>query len=132
MHTTALNLPFRPATRSKEPLDAAWLRELCLEAGADDVGFVELERPALASERPHIERAFPHARSLISFVVRMNRDNVRSPARSVANSEFHQAGDEVNHIAREITAALERAGVRALNPPMAFPMEADRWMTERM
>ncbi|HEY5911883.1 MAG TPA: SCP2 sterol-binding domain-containing protein [Verrucomicrobiae bacterium] len=132
MHTYTLNLPSRPAARSKAPLDAAWLRELCLEAGADDVGFVELERPALASERPHIERAFPHARSLISFVVRMNRDNVRSPARSVANSEFHQAGDEVNHIARQITAALERAGIRALNPPMGFPMEADRWMTERM
>ncbi|HEV2394011.1 MAG TPA: SCP2 sterol-binding domain-containing protein [Verrucomicrobiae bacterium] len=132
MHTTALDSPSQPAARPRAPLDAAWLRELCLAAGADDVGFVELERPALASERPHIERAFRHARSLVSFVVRMNRDNVRSPARSVANSEFHEAGDEVNHIARKVTAALERAGVRALNPPMGFPMEADRWMTERM
>ncbi|MDD5139022.1 MAG: SCP2 sterol-binding domain-containing protein [Verrucomicrobiales bacterium] len=113
-------------------LDAVWLRELCLEAGADDAGFVELARPALAEERPHIERAFPRTRSLISFVLRMNRDNVRSPARSVANAEFHHTGDEVNSVARRITAALERAGVRALNPPMAFPMEADRWMTERM
>lgn len=132
MHTSPLNSPSRAAARSKAPLDAAWLRELCLGAGAEDVGFVELERPALASERPHIERAFPHARSVISFVVRMNRDNVRSPARSVANTEFHQAGDEVNHIARRITAALERAGIRALNPSMGFPMEADRWMRERM
>ncbi len=114
------------------PLDAAWLRQLCLEAGADDVGLVELERPSLEAERPHIERAFPAARSLISFVMRMNRENVRSPARSVANSEFHRTGDDVNDVARRITAALERAGVRALNPPMAFPMEADRWMTERM
>jgi len=113
-------------------LDATWLRELCLEAGADDVGFVELERPALATERPQIERAFPRARSLVSFVVRMNRDNVRSPARSVANTEFHQAGDEVNRIARRMTAALERVGIRALNPPMAFPMEADGWMRERV
>src|SRR5437867_9764165 len=62
----------------------------------------------------------------------MNRDNVRSPARSVANSEFHHTGDEVNDVARRITAALERAGIRAVNPPMGFPMEADRWMTERM
>jgi ferredoxin/putative sterol carrier protein len=115
-----------------EPLDAGWLRQLCLDAGADDVGFVELDRPALADERPHIERAFPHARSLISIVLRMNRDNVRSPARSVANSEFHHTGDEVNDVARRIVAALERAGIRALNPPMGFPMEADRWMTERM
>jgi ferredoxin len=62
----------------------------------------------------------------------MNRDNVRNPARSIANSEFHHTGDEVNDVARRITAALERAGIRALNPPMGFPMEADRWMTERM
>ena len=103
-----------------------------LDAGADDVGFVEVDRPALGGERPHIQRAFPHTRSLISFVLRMNRDNVRSPARSVANSEFHHTGDEVNDVARRITAALERTGIRALNTPMGFPMEADRWMTERI
>jgi ferredoxin len=115
-----------------QPLDAAWLRQLCLDAGADDVGFVEVDRPALAEERPHIQRAFPHTRSLISFVLRMNRDNVRNPARSIANSEFHHTGDEVNDVARRIVAELERAGIRALNPPMGFPMEADRWMAERM
>ena len=115
-----------------QPLDAAWLRKLCLDAGADDVGFVEVDRPALAEERPHIQRAFPHTRSLISIVLRMNRDNVRNPARSIANSEFHHTGDEVNDVARHIVAALERAGIRALNPPMGFPMEADRWMTERI
>jgi ferredoxin len=125
----------KPATAPAPPprvLDAVWLRQLCLAAGADDVGFVELERPALAAERPPIERAFPRTRSLISFVLRMNRDNVRSPARSVANLEFEHTGDEVNDVARRITAALERAGIRALNPSMGFPMETDRWMTERI
>jgi ferredoxin len=123
----------RPAPlKTSEPLDAAWLRQLCLDAGADDVGFVEVPRPELAGERPHIERAFPHARSLISFVLRMNRDNLRSPARSVANSEFEHAGDEVNEVGRRITAELERAGIRALNAPMGFPMEADRWGYERI
>ena len=73
-----------PAT---DALDAARLRQICLDAGADDVGFVELGRLALSEERPHIERTFPGTCSLISFVLRMNRDNVRSPARSVANTE---------------------------------------------
>ena len=120
------------APKASEPLDPEWLRQLCVEAGADDVGFVALTHPGLSKERPHIERAFPHTRSLISFVLRMNRDNVRSPARSIANAEFHHTGDEADHVARRITAALERAGIRALNPPMGFPMEADRWMTERI
>lgn len=120
------------AEKTSEPLDAAWLRQLCLDAGADDVGFVELDRPALAGERAHIQRTFPHTRSLISIVLRMNRDNVRNPARSIANSEFHHTGDAVNDGARRITAALERAGIRALNPPMGFPMEVDRWGYERI
>lgn len=125
--TTALQP--NPATAV---LDATWLRQLCLEAGADDVGFVDLEDPSLGEERAQIARAFPPTRSLISFVLRMNRENVRSPARSIANAEFHESTDETNQVARRITAALERAGVRALNPPSGFPMEADRWMTERM
>jgi Fe-S-cluster-containing hydrogenase component 2 len=139
MSTTVNEHPTVKAFRAKPvnpvvlaPLDAAWLRKLCLEAGADDVGFVEADRVSLGDERGRIQRAFPRTRSLISFVVRMNRDNVRSPARSVANNEFHHTGDEVNEVARSITAALERSGIRALNPPMAFPMEADRWGTDRM
>jgi epoxyqueuosine reductase QueG len=132
-HPTARAQHQRPALpKAVGPLDAAWLRQLCLDAGADDVGFVEVDRPVLAGERPHIQRAFPHTRSLISFVLRMNRDNVRNPARSVANSEFHHTGDEVNDVARHIVAALERAGIRAMSPPMGFPMEADSWMTERI
>jgi ferredoxin len=132
-HPTVAAHRQKPASeKTSQPLDAAWLRQLCLDAGADDVGFVELDRPALTDERPHIQRTFPATRSVISFVLRMNRDNVRNPARSIANSEFHHTGDEVNDVARRITAALERAGVRALNPPMGFPMEADRWMTERI
>ena len=91
--------------KTSEPLDAASLRQLCLDAGADDVGFVEVDRPALAEERPHIQRAFPHTRSLISIVLRMNRDNVRNLARSIANSEFHHTGDEVNDVARRINLA---------------------------
>jgi hypothetical protein len=123
-----------PTTTAARPpvLQAAWLRQLCLDAGADDVGFVEIERPALADERPHIERAFPRTRSLISIVMRMNRENIRNPARSLANKEFHHAGDETELVSRKIVAALERAGIRALYPPVGFPMEADRWMTERM
>ena len=71
-------LPTRPAK-----LEAARLRGLCQAAGADDVGFVELDRAEIADQRDDIRAAFPHARTLISFVLRMNRENVRSPARSI-------------------------------------------------
>jgi ferredoxin len=58
----------------------------------------------------------------------MNRENIRTPARSIANLEFHHTTDEINEVARKIVATLERAGVRAINGGAAgFFMEADRW-----
>jgi Fe-S-cluster-containing hydrogenase component 2 len=108
---------------SLAPLDGQWLRSFALDAGADDVGFVSIDRPELDGERPYIAKAMPEARALISFVCRMNREPIRNPARSVSNVEFHHTGDQVNDVARRIVAALERRGIRALNPAMGFPME---------
>jgi ferredoxin len=130
-HPTVKQVRARPAGQAtadqSAPLDADWLRSLCLEAGADDVGFVEVHRPELAKDRQEILAAFPHTKSLISFVSRMNREPIRSPSRSVANLEFHHTGDHVNEVARVIVAALEARGVRAMNPAMGFPMEMDRF-----
>ncbi len=55
-------------------LDAAWLRNMCLKAGADDIGFVEIDRPEIADQRADILRIFPAAKALISVVVNMNRE----------------------------------------------------------
>ncbi|WP_255609394.1 SCP2 sterol-binding domain-containing protein [Methylosinus sp. Sm6] len=109
------------------PFPARRLREMALAAGADDVGFVALDDPALTGEREIILEAFPFARTLVSFVMRMNRDNVRSPARSAANVEFHRVGDETDAVAHRLARALENIGARAAYPAMAFPMEASRW-----
>ncbi len=109
------------------PLDADWLRQTCLAAGADDVGFVEIDRAELAHERQDILTLYPFTKSLIGFDCRMNREPIRSPARSVANVEFHRTGDHTNDVARAIVTALERRGVRAVNPAMGFPMEMDRF-----
>ncbi len=116
-----------PATAPQIPLDRDWLRQLCLDCGADDVGFVEIERSALDDQRDDILRAFPKTKTLISFVVRMNREPIRSPARSIANLEFHNAGDAVNEASRKIVRALEEKGIPALNPAMGFPMEMARF-----
>lgn len=107
--------------------DAKELRQLCLDAGADDVGFVSLSRSEMAGEREEILRIFPSTRALIALVCRMNPDAVRSPARNLANHEFHATGDDVNDVARRIVKQLQDRGLRALNPPMAFPMEMERY-----
>ena len=113
--------------RVSKPLDAKWLRQLLLGAGADDVGFVEIERTEIDDQREDILKALPHTKTLISFVVRMNREPIRTPDRSVANLEFHHTGDEVNKIGRKIVRVLEEQRVKAINPAMGFPMEMDRF-----
>src|SRR5215471_10154401 len=116
-----------PAPSAPAKLDANWLRQLCRDAGADDVGLVEISRPALDNQREDILRYFPATKTLLGFVCRMNREPIRSTARSVANLEFHHTGDDVNETARRIVAALEERGIRAVNPAMGFPMEMDRF-----
>src|SRR5256886_4445984 len=86
-------------------LDAAWLRQLCLDAGADDVGFVERDRPEIADQKADIENVFPRTRTLISVVCRMNRENIRTPARSISNLEFHHTTDETR--SEEHTSELQ-------------------------
>ncbi|GAA3439193.1 epoxyqueuosine reductase [Kutzneria kofuensis] len=117
----------RPAAGAAQVIDAGWLRKLCLDAGVDDVGFVSIDHPELASEVDHAKNALPGTRSYISLVARMNRDNVRSPARSVANQEFHRTGELLNEAAHSIVRALEDAGHRAINPSATFPMEMGQY-----
>jgi ferredoxin len=116
------------ATTRPSVVESEWLRQLCLEAGADDAGFVEIDRPEIADQKHDIFWLLPGTKTLVSLVMRMNRENIRTPARSIANLEFHHTTDDTNETARKIVAALERVGVRAMNGGAAgFPMEADRW-----
>lgn len=104
-------------------LDYDALKHFVTSLGADDVGFVDIDRPSMVQEKRELEKVFPAAKSFISIVVRMNQEPIRSPARSLANLEFHHQGEEVNSITRLLVTKLERLGIRALNPSMGFPME---------
>jgi len=132
-HPTVINVRARQAAEPAPPVAPAFLgfdelRELCLAAGADDVGFVEVTRPEIADQKADIDAVFPHARTLIGFVCRMNPENIRTPARSIANLEFHHATDHSNEVARRMVAALSERGVRAMNGGASgFPMEMDRF-----
>ncbi len=108
-------------------LDMMQLRQLALDCGADDAGVVDIDDPLLDDQRADVLAAFPFTKSLISIIVKMNRENIRSPARSAANLEFHHAVDETDEIARRIAATLEDKGIRAGHPSAGFPMEMARW-----
>ncbi len=106
-----------------DKLSGAWLRDLCLKHGADDVGFVSLGRKEVVGQAAKILEAFPHTKTLVSIVCKMNRNPVRSAVRSIANMEFHETYDEVNAAARDIVRALDKYGIGAVNAVAAFPQE---------
>jgi ferredoxin-NADP reductase/Fe-S-cluster-containing hydrogenase component 2 len=104
-------------------IEGNWLRQLATACGAHDVGLVEIARPGLDSQREEILGNYPWTKSLLSFVCRMAREPVRGAPRSVANLEFHRAGEEVDEVSAAIVAKLEERGIKAVNPSMGFPME---------
>ena len=108
-------------------LDPQTLKALCLEAGADDVGFVEIDRPAIADQRDELLDVFPATKTLICIARRLHRENTRTVAHSATNLEFQQVWKDANHTSRTIALRLEERGFGALNVPVGFPMEIDRW-----
>ncbi|MEM8862626.1 MAG: SCP2 sterol-binding domain-containing protein [Chloroflexota bacterium] len=115
-----------------EVLDADWLKQLVLDAGADDVGFVDINDPAVDDQRDKILEAYPKTKSLISIIGRMNRAPVQSLLRTIANTEFHTAGHEINDISHSVVRELEDFGIGAVNPPMGFPMELSKFPDENV
>jgi len=116
-----------PVPTSPRRLEAGWLRQLALDCGADDAGIVEIGRPELDAQREEVLANYPWTKTLLAFVVRMTREPVRSPARSVANLEFHHTGHQVDEVGHLVVSKLETLGVRAVNPSMGFPMEMNRF-----
>src|SRR4029453_19672624 len=96
---------------SRLSLDAAELRQLALECGADDAGLVEISRPGLDPQRDELLRYYPWPKTLVSFVVRMGREPVRGAPRSVANLEFHRAGHEIAHFGAGVAATLRASAL---------------------
>ncbi|HMK65644.1 MAG TPA: 4Fe-4S binding protein [Thermodesulfobacteriota bacterium] len=103
------------------------IKQLCLEAGADDVGLVDVDREALDKEREGISYVYPLTRSIISIVVAHNRENLQTPARYVANEEYHHTGDRTSGLAREILRRLNRIGIRGVVVNKGWPMDLDRY-----
>ena len=116
-HEAAIEVP------SPKPLDAAELRQLCLDAGADDVGFVEVDRAAVAEEAPHARRLFAPARTYVVLVRTTNPDAVRSPSRAVANVAWKANHERLVDAAATVVTQLTDRGVRGVSVPIGFPMD---------
>ena len=113
--------------KTEDPLDSDWLKNMVLEAGADDAGLVEISRPELSDYRADIEEIFPRTRTLLSFIVRLNSENIRCPSQAVRDLEFIKTQKAADSIAGNVTRSLGNKGIAALNFACGFPMDLDKW-----
>jgi epoxyqueuosine reductase QueG len=106
---------------------SAEIKKICMDAGADDVGLVDFNRDSLIKEREGILHVYSLTRSVISIVMANNRENMQSPARYVANEEFHHTGDRTSSVSREILRRLNQLGMRGVVVNKDWPMAMDRY-----
>ena len=112
--------------RENRICSAAAIKRICLDAGADDAGLVDLDRESLEKEREGILYVYPLTRSIISIVTVNNRENIQSPARYVANEEYHHTGDRISSISREVLRRLNQLGIRGVVVNKSWPMAMER------
>jgi len=113
--------------RENRIYSAAAIKKICLDAGADDAGLVDPDRESLQKEREGIFHVYPLTRSIIAIIVANNRESIQSPARYVANEEFHHTGDRTSSIAREVLRRLNQLGIRGVVVNKGWPMAMDRY-----
>lgn len=123
-HEFRLAEPRRPPTLATDDL-----RRLCLDAGAHDVGFVEIDRPALGAEADHARRIFARTQTLISLVTTSNPDAIRSVSRATANLAWHHNHAHLDEIAARVVTVLTERGVGAVATSIGFPMRHEPGQT---
>jgi epoxyqueuosine reductase QueG len=112
---------------SQTILETQRLRNLCLEFGAADARFIEVDRPAIANQRVAILEALPTTKTIASLAFRLNREALRTVFHSLTSLEFHHTWDRANRSAHDVVSGLQEMGIPALNLSAGFPYEADRW-----
>jgi epoxyqueuosine reductase QueG len=119
---SAMSVVLKPKERN---VTTEEIRKIAIEEGADDIGFVNLDRPALQNDKEKIQTVYSKAKTAISLVKKMNRKNIQSPARYAANVEFHHTIDDITDIARRILRRLNDLNIRGVVPTVGFPMDMD-------
>lgn len=122
-HPSVLKFKENSETRPQGRISLTELKEIALSCGADDAGLVSIDRSELREELPFIQGAMPSTKSVLCIVKRMAQAPIKTPARSLANHEFHAATKEIGEVGRDIVERLADYGITGLNTSAGFPME---------
>ncbi len=119
--------PATPETAAGASISAAWIREVCLAAGADDAGCADLQDPVFDPDRTPLLSLLPGARTLVSLVLRLNPESVRCLSRSASDLEFSVGMHRMDGIAQTVVRRLREKGIHGVNFSTGFPMDLENW-----
>ncbi len=122
-HPSVIAVRRRQQNNQSAAMTLQRLKKIVLEAGADDVGVVEIDRSSLHDQKEKILHAFPRAKALVSFICRMNAAQIQSTDRSLADGEFIAYDAEMLHISRTVVKSLRDEGITVVTPSESFPQD---------
>jgi hypothetical protein len=110
-------------------LDASWLREVALAAGADDVGFVGVDRPETAAEAKRVSSGL-RPRTLRSFLHGLSVTFQRERSKGIdATYHFSFHGAEEREVTIHIrNQALEVDDGHVVTPDLRVGADRDTWL----
>jgi epoxyqueuosine reductase QueG len=112
----------------RQSINAKWLKELCWEEGASDVGLISISNSDISeNEKQALLELLPTVKSVISLSFQLNPEALKTRVHSITNLEYSLAFRDANDTCRRIVRRLQRDCIRALNTAAGFPFEADRW-----
>ena len=103
------------------------MKQIAKDAGADDVGIIDLKRESVSEYKSDLLSVMHDTKSMMIVAVRINQTPLRSLAHSVADQEFKRVWENFKNIEGQIVDQLSRAGIKAVGMPIGFPMEMKRW-----
>jgi len=126
-HPTVIRYRQSEKVSSPDVIEKELLKKILHEAGADDAGFVEIDRKELQMQKDDFLQAFSGTKSLISFVYRVNRFQFYSTDRSLADDEVIASESEMERISRSVVKKLREKGIGAVVPAEGFPQDMSKW-----
>ena len=108
-------------------LSSEQIKQIALDAGADDIGVIEISREAVQPYRDDLLTVMRDTRSLMIVAYQLNQTPLQSLVHSVADLEFQRGWDQFKNVENKIVNQLSKIGVRSVGMPTGFPMEMKRW-----
>ena len=116
-----------PSNGNESPLSSEMIKAVARDAGAGDVGIVDMGRASMAPYKEGLGRVMHDTRSLVVLAQGVHQPALQSQVHGVADQEFKRVWDKLKNILGRVVEQLGEQGIKAVALPVGFPMEMKKW-----